>query len=107
MGALLGVALISMLLTQPLHNVAAAVVMTPIALSVARTLGANPKAFAVTVIVGVSAAFLMPIGHTAPLLVQKPGNYSSRDYLRFGIGLCLIVLVIIGLIVPLLWPLTN
>lgn len=103
-GVLLGVAFIAMLLTQPLHNVAVAVIMTPVALDVAQTLDANPKTFAVAVIVGASAAFLMPVGHPAPLFVQQLGNYNAKDYLRFGIGLNLLVLMIIALVVPQVWP---
>ncbi len=103
-GVLLGVAFFAMLLTQPLHNVAAAVIMTPVAFDAAQALGANPKAFAAAVIAGVSAAFLMPIGHPAPLLVQHLGNYKPQDYLRFGLGLCLVVLAIIALVVPRIWP---
>lgn len=105
LAVLLALGVISMLLTQPLHNVAAAVIMTPVALDTAQALGANPKAFAMAVIVGVSAAFLMPVGHPASLLVQKPGKYSSGDYIKYGLGLCLIVLGVIVLVVPRVWPL--
>ncbi len=103
-GVLFGVAFFSMLLTQPLYNVAAAVIMTPVAFEAAQALGGNPKAYAAAVIAGVSAAFLMPVGHPAPLLVQHLGGYSARDYLRFGLGLCLLVLLIIVFLVPRIWP---
>jgi di/tricarboxylate transporter len=101
---LAAIAILSLLLTQPMHNVAAAVIMTPVALNASQVLGANPKAFVVAVIVGASAAFIMPIGHPVSLLVQKPGNYSAGDYLKFGAGLGLLVLLAAILVIPLIWP---
>ena len=98
------IALISILLTQPLHNVAAAVIMTPVALNAAQVLGSNPKTFVMAVIIGASAAFMMPTGHPMSLLVQKPGNYQLKDYLKYGAGLGLLVLLIIIIVVPLIWP---
>jgi len=98
------IALASILLTQPMHNVAAAVIMTPVALSAAQALGSNPKTFVMAVIVGASAAFMMPMGHPMTLLVQKPGRYRSVDYLKYGAGLSLLVFLVIILAVPLIWP---
>ncbi len=98
------IALASILLTQPMHNVAAAVIMTPVALNVAQTLGSNPKTFVMAVVVGASAAFMMPMGHPMTLLIQKPGRYRSVDYLKYGAGLSLLVFLVIILVVPLIWP---
>ncbi len=98
------IAVICILLTQPLHNVAAAVIMTPVALNAALTLGVNPKAFVMAVIIGSSAAFMMPTGHPVTLLIQKPGNYRAQDFLRFGSGLALLVLLAVIIFVPLVWP---
>jgi len=100
-----GVAVLSMILTQPIHNAAVAIIMTPIAINAATSMGSNPKAFCIGVIVACSATFLMPYGHPAPFLVQEPGGYHARDYLRFGAVLNLITLLVILLLVPLLWPL--
>jgi di/tricarboxylate transporter len=94
-----------MLLTQPIHNAAVAIIMTPIAINAAETLGSNPRAFCVAVVIACSATFLMPYGHPAPFLVQEPGNYRNTDYLRFGLGLNLIALVVILTVVPLFWSL--
>lgn len=105
-GVLFGVAFLTMLLTQPLHNVAAAVIMTPVALDAAQAVGANPKTFAVAVIIGASAAFLMPVGHPVSLLAYRLGNYKPKDYLRFGLGLCLLVLLIATFVVPLFWEIS-
>lgn len=103
-GVLLGVTLVTILFTQPLHNATVAVIMTPVALDVAQVMGANPKTFAVAVVIGASAGLLMPVGHPALLLTQQLGNYKPGDYLRFGLGLILIVLLISVFVVPLLWP---
>ncbi|MDF0603255.1 SLC13 family permease [Psychromarinibacter sp. C21-152] len=100
-----GVAVLAMVLTQPMHNAAVAIIMTPIALNAADLMRSDPRPFAVAVIVACSASFLMPYGHPAPLLVEKPGGYRGGDYLAFGAGLSLIVLVVIVALVPLLWPL--
>ncbi len=98
------IALVSILLTQPMHNVAAAVIMTPVALNAAQTLAVNPKTFVMAVVVGASAAFMMPMGHPMTLLVQKTGSYRAIDYLKYGAGLTLLVFVVIMIVVPLVWP---
>lgn len=105
LAVLAGISVLCIALTQPIHNAAVAIIMTPIAINVATLMQSNPKAFAVTVIVSCSAAFLMPYGHPAPFLVQEPGGYRSRDYLRFGSGLTVLTFAIILGLVPLLWPL--
>jgi di/tricarboxylate transporter len=74
LAALMGIFLVSMLLTQSLHGAAVAVIMTPVALSAASQLEVEPRAFAVAVIVGAAANYLLPVGHPAPLLVQGPGE---------------------------------
>jgi di/tricarboxylate transporter len=102
---LLAIAALSLFLTQPLHNAAVAVIMTPIAIDAAQAIGANPKAFGVAVVVGASAAFLIPVGHPALLLVQEPGGYKNSDYLKYGSGLAILSLAVVWVLVPLLWPL--
>lgn len=104
--ALWAIGLLAILLTQPMHSAVVAVVLTPMALEAAETLDASPLPFALAVIVGASASFLLPAGHPAPLLVQDPGGYRPSDYLRFGFGPALIVLAVIGWVIPLLWPLS-
>ena len=100
------IALVTLLLTQALHNAAAAAVMTPVALDSAQLLGVNPKSFAVAVLVAASMSVLMPTGHPAVQLVRGKGDYSAGDYLRFGSGLVVLTLVVILVVVPWLWPFT-
>lgn len=99
-----GLVFLCMILTQPIHNAAVAIIMTPIAINAADLLSVNPRGFCAAVIVSCSAAFLMPYGHPAPYLVQEPGGYQTMDYLKFGIGLNVIAFIIILTMVPLLWP---
>ncbi len=101
---MIGITLIALLLTQALHGAAVAVIMTPVALDTAGLLGIEPKAFAVAVLVGAAATFLLPEGHPAPLMVQSPGSYETKDYLKFGAGLVAITLAIVAVLVPLMWP---
>ena len=101
---MIGITLIALILTQTLHGAAVAVIMTPVALDTAGLLEVEPKAFAVAVIVGAAATYLLPEGHPAPLMVQSPGAYKTRDYLKFGAGLVVITLAVVAVLVPLLWP---
>jgi di/tricarboxylate transporter len=98
-----GVVLLCMILTQPIHNAAVAIIMTPIAINAAELMGSNPRAFCVAVLVACSTTFLMPVGHPAPLLVQKPGKYTTADYVRFGLPLNILALAVILIVVPLVW----
>lgn len=99
-----GLAVLTMALTQPMHNAAVAIIMTPIAIQIATMMGSDPKAFCVAVIVSCSATFIMPYGHPAPFMVQEPGEYTGKDYFKFGIGLNVLALVVILTIIPMLWP---
>ena len=103
--ALWAIGLLAILLTQPMHSAVVAVILTPMAIGVAQTFGVNPLPFALAVIAGASASYLLPVGHPAPLLVQDPGGYRTGDYLRFGLGPVLIVWAVIGWVIPMIWPL--
>ena len=92
-----------MVLTQPMHNAVAALIMAPIAIDIANHLGSSPKAFALAVMVGASSSFLMPYGHPAVILIKEPGEYKVKDYIKYGIGLNIIALLVVALIIPLLW----
>jgi di/tricarboxylate transporter len=104
LAVLAGISVLCMVLTQPMHNAAVAIIMTPIAITAANAMGVSPTGFCVAVVISCSAAFLLPYGHPAPFLVQEPGNYRNADYVRFGAGLNVITLAVILVLVPLLWP---
>ncbi|MEZ5448401.1 MAG: SLC13 family permease [Thiolinea sp.] len=104
---LAAVAILTFLLTQALHNAAAAIIMTPVALDIAEKLSFNPQPMAVVVLLSAALSLLLPVGHPAPLLVQKPGHYQVSDYLRFGMGLGVLALITIVILVPWFYPLVK
>lgn len=96
--------LLTSLLTEVMSNNAAAVVLTPVALSSASALEMNPYALLVAVMFGASASFMTPIGYQTNTLVYGPGGYRFTDYLRVGAPLNLILLVTASLLIPVFWP---
>jgi len=96
---------VTMTLSDVINNAATAVVMAPIALTIAQQLGVNPDAFLMAVAIGASSAFLTPIGHQNNALILGPGGYRFGDYWRMGLPLeVLIVLVAIPMLL-IVWPL--
>ncbi|HSM57366.1 MAG TPA: SLC13 family permease [Candidatus Sulfomarinibacteraceae bacterium] len=95
----------TMFLSDLVNNAAAAILMAPIAITIAEGLGASPDPFLISVAIGASCAFLTPIGHQSNTLVMGPGGYHFGDYWRMGLFLeIIIVLVAIPLILHF-WPL--
>ncbi|SDX00696.1 Di-and tricarboxylate transporter [Albimonas donghaensis] len=92
-------------LTELVSNNAVAVVMTPIAIALAHTMGVDPRAFVVAVMIAASASFATPIGYQTNTLVYGPGGYKFTDFLRIGLGMNLIVGIVACLLIPLIWPL--
>ena len=96
--------LLTSISTQVLSNNATAVLLLPIAISTAMTLGVSPKPFIMGVCFGASACFATPIGYQTNLLVYGPGGYRFSDYLKLGIPLNILVLVMAAVFVPVIWP---
>ncbi len=96
-------AILTMVLTQPMSNAAAAMVILPIALSTAVQLGVNPRTFAVMVTLSASLSFLTPL-EPACLLVYGPGRYRFVDFVKSGALLTLLSFGLLLLLVPMLWP---
>jgi di/tricarboxylate transporter len=92
-------------LTEAVTNNAVAVVMTPVAIALAASLGIDPRAFVVGVMMGASASFATPIGYQTNTLVFAAGGYRFADYLRIGVPLNLLTGAILALVIPLIWPL--
>ena len=86
-------------------NNAAAVIMFPIALSTAESLGVSFLPFVVTIMVAASASFATPIGYQTNLMVYGVGGYHFKDYLYFGAPLTLLVGIVTVAIAPLVWQL--
>jgi di/tricarboxylate transporter len=91
-------------LTQPMSNAAAALVVLPVALSTASQLGVNPRAFAVLVTLAASLSFITPF-EPACLLVYGPGKYRFADFVKAGLPLTAVTVTILLLLVPVFWPL--
>lgn len=94
---------LTVLLTQPLSNAAAALVVLPIAVHVAIVQGINPRSYAMAVSIAASCSFLTPL-EPCCALVYNPGKYRVRDFLRAGLGLTVIVFLICMLLIPVFWP---
>jgi di/tricarboxylate transporter len=95
---------LSLLLTQPMSNQAAAVVVIPVAIQAATHLGLNPRTFAVMIAVGASCSFITPL-EPACLMVYGPGNYRFFDFVKVGSILTVLIYIIAILMVPWIWPL--
>ncbi len=96
---------ITMLLTQPMSNQAAAVLVLPIAVQSALRLGLNPRTFAVMIALSASCSFITPL-EPACLIVYGPGHYKFFDFTKVGLLLTAIVYIVSILLVPIIWPLT-
>ena len=95
---------LTLALTQPMSNQAAAVVVVPVALQTALQLGLNPRTFAVMIAVGASCSFITPLEPSC-LMVYGPGRYRFVDFVKVGSLLTVLVYTIAILLVPAIWPL--
>jgi di/tricarboxylate transporter len=96
--------ILTMLLTQPMSNQAAAVVVVPVAIQTALQLGLNPRTFAAMIAVAASCSFLTPL-EPACLMVYGPGEYRFVDFLKVGSLLTVLIYFIAIILVPVIWPL--
>lgn len=90
-------------LTSFLSNTAAVALMGPVAISIANNIGVNPVAMVMIVVITCNACFATPIGGVAFTLVIKPGNYKFIDFVRMGLPLTIINLIIAILVIPMIW----
>jgi di/tricarboxylate transporter len=101
---LVGFAILTMILTQPMSNAAAALVVLPVAITAARQLHVDPRTFAVVVTLAASLSYITPFEPSC-LLVYGPGKYRFRDFLVVGTPLSLLLLVVLMVMAPFFWPL--
>ena len=99
-----GLFILAALASQVMPNPAVAVLLAPIALNTAADLGISPYPLMMIVAVSASAAFLSPVGHSANVLVMGPGGYRFSDYIKVGLPLTLVVLIVVLLVMPIFWP---
>ena len=94
---------VTMTLSDIMNNAATAVVMAPIAATVAHEIGSSQDAFLMAVALGASCAFLTPIGHQNNLLVMGPGGYRFGDYWRMGLPLEILIVLIGTPLIAFIW----
>jgi di/tricarboxylate transporter len=94
----------TMFVSDVINNNATAVLMAPIAMTLASRLGVNPDPFLIAVALGASCAFLTPIGHQSNTLVMEPGGYRFSDYWRVGLPLELVIVVVAVPTILWVWP---
>jgi di/tricarboxylate transporter len=94
--------LLTVILTQPMSNQAAALVVLPIAVGTATAMGINPRTLVMVVTFAASCSFLTPL-EPACIMAYGPGRYRFRDFVIAGSGLTLIVYIVVMLMVPLIW----
>lgn len=104
MAILGGFFLLTIILTQPMSNAAAALVVLPVALESAQQLGANERTFAIAIMLAASVSFITPF-EPACILVYGPGKYRFSDFLKVGAGLTLVLALLVLLLLPFFWPL--
>ena len=94
---------ITMILTEISSNVATAIIMVPIAISVSGQIGLESRPFVFAVAFAASASFITPIGYQTNLMVYGPGGYKFSDYIRVGLPLSLLLFLTAVIILPNIW----
>jgi di/tricarboxylate transporter len=92
-------------LTEVVSNNAVAVIVTPIIIQLAVTLGVDPRPLVMVVMIGASASFATPIGYQTNTLVYGPGGYTFMDFIRFGVPINVISAIVVTIAVPLMYDL--
>src|SRR5688500_8107497 len=98
-----GFFVLTVALTQPMSNQAAAIVVVPVAIQTAMQLDLNPRTFAIMIAVAASCSYLTPLEPSC-LMVYGPGRYRFIDFLKVGAILTVLIYAIAILLVPRFWP---
>ncbi|MFT5654478.1 MAG: di/tricarboxylate transporter, partial [Arenicella sp.] len=95
--------LLMALLTNIVSNNAAAVIGTPIAISIATELGLPPEAFVLAVLFGANMSYATPMAYQTNLLVMNAGGYTFMDFVKAGVPLTIIIWLAFSFIVPIMY----
>jgi di/tricarboxylate transporter len=101
-----GLYLLTAVAAQVMPTSAVAILVAPLAITAATDLGMSPYALMMTVSLSASASFMSPVAHPANVLIMGPGGYRFVDYIKVGLPLTLVCLLVTLLLLPLVWPLT-
>ena len=96
--------LISNVLTQFMSNTASAALLAPIGISIAQSIGCDPKPVLMALGIAASMAFATPMATPPNTLVLGPGGFSFNDYVKVGVPMCLISWIACVIIIPIFWP---
>ena len=96
--------LISNVLTQFMSNTASAALLAPIGISIAQSIGADPKPVLMALGIAASCAFATPMATPPNTLVLGPGGFSFNDYAKVGVPMCVISLIVCLVVIPIVWP---
>ena len=94
----------TLFLTELLSNATVAVLVTPVAVALAESLGVSPRPFLVAVMIAGSAAFATPFGYQTNVLVYQMGGYSYTDFLKVGLPLNLVTWIAAAIAIPMYFP---
>jgi di/tricarboxylate transporter len=100
---LVGLFVLTASLGQLISNMATALVVSPIAVSAAATLGVSARPLLMAVTVAAAASFLTPVATPVNLMVKEPGGYRFGDYWKLGLPLLILYFIVSLLIIPLVW----
>ena len=91
--------------SQVISNVAATILISPVAFQAAMDMDVSPYPFMMMVAVGVVTGILTPIAGAPMLIVMNPGSYEFNDYAKVGFPLLILIFIVSLILVPLIWPL--
>ncbi len=96
--------LISCILTNFMSNTATTALLVPIGVSIANEIGADPRAVLMAIVIGGSCAYATPIGMPANTMVLAPGGYKFKDYMKAGLPLIIISIIMSTILLPVFFP---
>lgn len=101
---MLAIFLLAVALTNFMSNTATTALLVPIGLSISTTIGADPRAVLMAIVIGGSLAYATPIGMPANVMVLGPGGYTFKDYVKAGLPLIVVSTIVSMIILPILFP---
>jgi di/tricarboxylate transporter len=104
LAVLAAIYLLASILTELVTNNAVAILMTPVSITIAESMGVDPRPFLVAIMFGASASFITPIGYQTNTYVYGAGGYRFADFPKVGIPLNIVLMVTAMILIPWIWP---